>query len=117
MAPSADKFADPPAIDADGVLTFTPGDEPWLATVVVNAKDDGGLEDWDLPASAPYDKPDDTSDTVTFEIAIYPADRAAARRRSARRSTTSRPPWHPGAIGTSTVPVRLSWHGTDAAPG
>ncbi len=49
MAPSSDKFAVPPSIDADGNLTFTPGTEPWLATVVVNAKDDGGLEDWELP--------------------------------------------------------------------
>ena len=85
MVPSADKFAVPPAIDSDGVLTFTPGDEPWLATVVVNAKDDGGLEDWNMPASAPFDQPDDTSDTVTFEIAIFPADPPAARHRSARR--------------------------------
>ena len=42
MAPSSDKFVVPPSIDADGNLTFTPGNEPWLATVVVNAKDDGG---------------------------------------------------------------------------
>ena len=78
------KFAVPPAIDSNGVLTFTPGDVPWLATVVVNAKDDGGLQAWNIPASAPYDLPDDSTDTVTFHIAIYPL---IPRRRS--RPTTS----------------------------
>ena len=112
MAPSAEKFADPPAIDSDGVLTFTPGDEPWLATVVVNAKDDGGVEDWNLPASAPYDKPDDSSETVTFEIAIFPDDGPPLDTDppvvDELAATVA-----PGAIGTTTVPIRLSWRGTD----
>ncbi|HEY4188869.1 MAG TPA: Ig-like domain-containing protein [Candidatus Limnocylindrales bacterium] len=68
-----DAFEVKPAIDDDGNLTFTPGTQPWLVTVVVNAKDDGGLEDWNLPASAPFDQPDDTSDPVTMQIAIYPS--------------------------------------------
>ena len=68
-----DVFAVKPVIDDAGNLIFTPGTQPWLVSVTVDAKDDGGLEDWGLPASAPYDKPDDTSDPVTFAIAIYPA--------------------------------------------
>ena len=116
MAPSSDKFADPPAVDSDGVLTFTPGTQPWLATVVVNAKDDGGLEDWGLPASAPYDKPDDASDTVTFEIAIYPDDGPPSDADPPTVDDVAATV-APGAIGTSTVPVRLSWHGTDAGSG
>ena len=57
----------PPAIDGAGNLTFTPGNEPTLATVTVTAKDDGGVEDWDMGAST-SEPPDDTSDPVTFEI-------------------------------------------------
>ena len=70
-----DIFAVKPTIDADGVLTFTPGTKPWLSTIYVYAQDDGGLEDWNLPPSA-LDKPDDTSDQVTFEIAIFPVPQA-----------------------------------------
>ena len=71
-----DTFLVNPAIDSDGTLTFTPGMKPWLTQVEVIAHDDGGLEDYNLSRSSPYDKPDDTSDPVTFEIAIYPAPQA-----------------------------------------
>jgi Bacterial Ig domain len=70
-----DIFAVKPTIDADGVLTFTPGTKPWLSTIYGFAKDDGGLEDWNLPPSA-LDAPDDISDELTFQIAIYPAPQA-----------------------------------------
>jgi hypothetical protein len=64
-------FSVPPSIDADGVLTFTPGTEAGLAEVTVTARDDGGLEDWGLsPGDMP--PPDDTSDPVTFSIIVWP---------------------------------------------
>ena len=59
-----------PAIDAEGTLTFTPGNEPTLATVTVTATDDGGLEDWGWLAYT-SEPPDDTSEPVTFEIVIW----------------------------------------------
>ncbi len=66
-----------PAIDADGVLTFTPGPDPGLATITVTAHDDGGLDEWisGSPWSAP---PDDTADPVTFEIAVLPSETPTA---------------------------------------
>ena len=67
-------FEVPPAIDGDGVLTFTPGTEPGLANVTVYAHDDGGLEDYDLP-SPDMAPPDDTSDPVTFGVVVSPASR------------------------------------------
>ncbi len=60
-------FAVQPAIAADGTLTFTPAtDAVWLAEVTVVAKDDGGLESY---IGVDID-PDDTSDAVTFDLAI-----------------------------------------------
>jgi hypothetical protein len=64
-------FAVLPEIDEQGVLTFTPGTEPGLATVTVTAKDDGGLHEW--TTGSPWsDPPDDTSDPVTFQIVVLP---------------------------------------------
>ena len=63
-------FAVPPAIDDNGVLTFTPGTDAGLATVTVYARDNGGLEDYDLPTPDMV-PPDDTSDAVTFEVAVW----------------------------------------------
>jgi hypothetical protein len=84
-APTA--FLVPPAIDGDGVLTFTPGNEPTLATVTVTAKDDGGLEDWDMGAFT-SEPPADTSEPVTFQIVI----------------------WGPGAVDDEvTVPEDTGW--------
>ncbi len=65
-------FAVPPAIDGNGVLTFTPGTEPGLADVTVYARDDGGVEDYGLP-SRDMVPPDDTSDPVTFQVVVSPA--------------------------------------------
>ena len=65
-------FAVNPAIDDDGVLTFTPGTHEYgLSQVTVRAVDDGGLEDWNL-SSQLREQPDDTSDEVTFEIVVWP---------------------------------------------
>ena len=68
-------FAVQPAIDGDGILTFTPGTEPGLANVTVHARDDGGLEDYDL-SSRDMAPPDDTSDAVTFQVVVWPASPA-----------------------------------------
>lgn len=100
MAPSSDKFVVPPSIDADGNLTFTPGNEPWLATVVVNAKDDGGL--WDWGTTPAYDKPDDTSDTVTMQIAIYPASQAPPVAVDDNLTVAEDTPGHVSVIGNDT---------------
>jgi hypothetical protein len=62
-------FAVAPAIDANGVLTFTPGTDAGLANVTVYARDNGGLEDYGLP-SRDMPQPDDTSDAVTFQVAV-----------------------------------------------
>jgi hypothetical protein len=107
----AGTFAVEPAIDADGTLTFTPGPDPWLAEVTVKAHDDGGLEDYLLPDGAPYDPPDDTSDAVSFRIAIEPPDTdpPVVDGLAARIARTS--------IGGGNVPVRVSWHATDAGSG
>lgn len=69
-------FAVAPAIDEDGTLTFTPGTQPWLTTLKVRAHDDGGLQDWGIH-DARMPPPDDTSDEVTFQIVVWPADPAA----------------------------------------
>ena len=62
-------FASPPAIDADGTLTFTPAaGVSGVAQVTVEARDDGGLDDHGL-ASLPQ-PPDDTSEPVTFQITV-----------------------------------------------
>ncbi|HET7829653.1 MAG TPA: Ig-like domain-containing protein [Candidatus Limnocylindrales bacterium] len=62
-------FATPPSIDGDGVLHFTTGSEVGLATVTVQARDDGGLETYGMPSGSMV-APDDTSDEVTFAIVI-----------------------------------------------
>ena len=64
-----DLFSDGPAFSPDGHLTFTPNPaREGLATVTVHLQDDGGLEDYGIPfLPVP---PDDTSDPVTFTIAI-----------------------------------------------
>ncbi|HEU5203972.1 MAG TPA: Ig-like domain-containing protein, partial [Candidatus Limnocylindrales bacterium] len=63
-------FAVPPAIDDDGVLTFTPASgEVGLAQVTVRAVDDGGVDDWNVGHML-REQPDDTSDDVTFEIVV-----------------------------------------------
>jgi N-acetylmuramoyl-L-alanine amidase len=62
-------FSAPPTFTAGGHLTFTPGpDEYGVATVTVHLQDDGGLQNWginNLP-----DPPDDTSDSITFDILV-----------------------------------------------
>ena len=63
-------FSSAPTISSDGTLAFTPAtDAKGIAQVTVEAKDDGGLEDWDMNP-AWIDPPDDTSDPVTFEIIV-----------------------------------------------
>ena len=63
-------FSVDPAIASDGTLDFTPaGTTAGIAQVTVRATDDGGLEDWGLPAGT-MDPPDDTSDAVTFSIVV-----------------------------------------------
>ena len=62
-------FAVAPAISSDGTLTFTPGaGKVGLAHVTVKAVDDGGMEDWQIPHNEIA--PDDTSDTVVFDIVV-----------------------------------------------
>jgi hypothetical protein len=63
-------FAVDPAIDSNGVLTFTTGaDQYGLAFVTVQAVDDGGLEDWGLTYPG-LPGPDDTSDPFQFAIVV-----------------------------------------------
>ncbi len=76
-------FSVEPAIDGNGHLSFTPKpDAVGLTDVTVQAIDDGGLEDYGLSHSL-MDPPDDTSDVVTFHVAItasvlpHPADDTA----------------------------------------
>ena len=102
-------FAVPPAIDANGVLTFTPGAEPGLATVTVQAHDDGGLEDYGLPHSELV-PPDDTSDPVTFTIVVTRDDEPPTMGALGRSLPAQR-------IGASTVKVHLSWSASDAISG
>ena len=97
-----DLFEVKPTIDDDGVLTFTPGTTPWLATVYVYAQDDGGLEDWNFPPSAPFDYPDDTSAQVTFEIAIHPAPPAPPVAVDDNLTMLEDTPGHVSVIGNDT---------------
>ncbi|HEY6569343.1 MAG TPA: Ig-like domain-containing protein, partial [Candidatus Limnocylindrales bacterium] len=97
-----DTFAVKPTIDADGVLTFTPGTKPWLSTIYVYAQDDGGLEDWNFSPSAPFDYPDDSSDQVTFEIAIYPAPQAPPVAVDDNLTVLEDTPGHVSVIGNDT---------------
>ena len=97
-----DIFAVKPTIDGDGVLTFTPGTKPWLATIYVYAQDDGGLEDWNFSRSAPFDYPDDTSDQVTFQIAIYPAPQAPPVAVDDDLTVLEDTPGHVSVIGNDT---------------
>ncbi len=62
-------FATPPAVDADGMLTFAtaPG-ASGTAQVTVQATDDGGLDDHGIETLT--QPPDDTSDAVTFQITV-----------------------------------------------
>jgi hypothetical protein len=70
-ANAPDLFAVQPGISSTGRLTFTPKpDANGLATVTVVAKDNGGLEDYDVATVAP----DDTSDPKTFQLVITPVD-------------------------------------------
>jgi hypothetical protein len=63
-------FAVEPAIDDDGVLTFTPASgEVGLAQVTVRAVDDGGVDDWNVGHML-REQPDDTSEDVTFEVVV-----------------------------------------------
>ena len=64
-----DLFDADPAIAPDGTLTFTPAGVAGTAQVTVQATDDGGLEDYGLPAGTMV-PPDDTSEPVTFSITI-----------------------------------------------
>ena len=72
------------------------------ATVVINAKDDGGVQDLGLGSSASYDKPDDTSDTVTIHIAIYPAPQAPPVAVDDSLTVLEDTPGHVSVIGNDT---------------
>ena len=86
-----DLFAVPPAIDVNGNLTFTPNpDEVGLVYVTVRAKDDGGLEDWQSTGFIP--PPDDTSDSVTFELVVS-QDAVAAQDDEATLPEDPTDPW------------------------
>lgn len=62
-------FQVPPAISSSGVLTFTPGhDQRGIAHVTVQAKDDGGIENYFVDGMLV--QPDDTSDPITFDIVV-----------------------------------------------
>lgn len=67
--PGGGLFTVDPAIDRDGVLTFTvsPGMSGW-ARVRMVAKDDGGMVSWGSIGQTPG--PDDTSDQFTFDITV-----------------------------------------------
>ena len=66
-----DLFAVPPAIDSNGVLTFTPAPHQSGSVVVLaRAKDDGGLEDWQLDHQYLREPPADTTETVNFGITV-----------------------------------------------
>jgi hypothetical protein len=61
--------AERPDFDAEGNLTFTPGpNEHGIAHVTVRAVDDGGLTTY--PGVHTAEPPDDTSDSVTFDIVV-----------------------------------------------
>jgi hypothetical protein len=67
-------FAVPPAIDENGVLTFTPAlHQSGSVLVRVRAKDDGGLEDWGVPLEYMNEAPADTSETIDFSIVVNEA--------------------------------------------
>ena len=120
-----DLFSVEPAISSSGVLTFTPGpDQYGLAKVTVRAKDDGGLEDYNVPGLLV--KPDDTSDAVTFEIVVYPVDeprqsrprrgrRNAHRRRGRRADDGAGPRWgrrcRRRRTGDPVYERSVAWHG------
>jgi hypothetical protein len=107
-------FAVPPAVDGNGVLTFTPGlTQSGSAVIHATAKDDGGLEDWGVPDEQLNELPDDTSDTIAFEIVVAGAasDTTAPTVGSLARSLPAQ------AIGTSSVKVALSWKGEDVGTG
>ena len=70
-SPNPDLFAVPPSVDSNGVLTFTPSpNQSGAALILATAKDDGGLEDWQVPSEYLTEPPDDTSDTIAFAIVV-----------------------------------------------
>ena len=72
-------FLVPPAVDGQGVLTFTPGpDQFGLARVTVRPKDDGGLEDYG--GGLPNPPPNDTGVASTFDIVVWPVTDATIAR-------------------------------------
>jgi hypothetical protein len=63
-------FTVPPSIDSNGVLTFTPApNQHGLFLVQVDAKDDGGIEDYQM-GNQTLHPPDDTSDSTSFYINV-----------------------------------------------
>ena len=77
-------FSSLPVIDDDGVLRFTPGPEPGLATVTVRARDSGGLESYyGLEGSHEFPAPADRSEPVSFQIAVHATPPSAAPSSSA----------------------------------
>jgi hypothetical protein len=62
-------FAELPAIDGAGVLTFTPTPGVYgFAHVTFHVKDDGGLTDYTQGTQSP--RPDDTADDASFTIVV-----------------------------------------------
>jgi hypothetical protein len=73
-------FSVPPAVDGQGVLTFTPGpDQFGLARVTVRPKDDGGLEEY-LGGNGESPPPNDTGVESTFDIVVWPVPDATIAR-------------------------------------
>ena len=64
-------FSVSPAIDDNGVLTFTPASgQTGIAHVTIRAVDDGGVNDWNIGQDMFREPPDDSSDPATFDIAV-----------------------------------------------
>jgi hypothetical protein len=99
-------FSSLPVIDSAGILRFTPGSEPGLATVTVRARDDGGLESYyGLDGRRELVPPVDRSDPVSFQVVVYGASptavpsSSASPRASPVPTSTDQPSWSssPGA--------------------
>jgi VCBS repeat-containing protein len=79
-------FTVPPAIAADGRLTFTTAaGASGVAQVTVLATDDGGLDDHGIETLV--QPPDDTSEPVTFQITVSGANDAPIANDDARTVT------------------------------
>jgi len=100
-------FAVEPSVASDGTLSFTPAaNAQGSADFTIQAKDDGGVEDYGI--GSPQVFPDDTSDPVTFTITVTDQNAAPVADDDTLTVAEGAPP--------TTVPVLVGDADQDGDP-